>query len=284
VAALKNTRDSSQDFLSSHEQVLLDLARAELPGAQVERNHFVYQGQRFDLSWPLVQANDSAFFRLQTTEHYLAWELVKRAKARPLPDAHLVFDYADLQLTFTFANTQRRHLLALAVSDNGEVLSRENAEHLLCVPARIDSAPVRLDTRVFQPLLEEAVAEQQALTEQQLATYFEQETTKLERWAEDRRQALSLRVQELDEEIRAYKKQARQLASTAEKVQAKKGLRSLERQRDDALSEYHEARKQIEQQEDALLDEISSKLELDTQTTTLFSIRWTLTDHSQVSA
>ena len=305
VAALKNTRDSSQDFLSSHEQVLLDLARAELPGAQVERNHFVYQGQRFDLSWPLVQANDSAFFRLQTTEHYLAWELVKRAKARPLPDAHLVFDYADLQagqfaalrplighsgllqlvqLTFTFANTQRRHLLALAVSDNGEVLSRENAEHLLCVPARIDSAPVQLDTRVFQPLLEEAVAEQQALTEQQLATYFEQETTKLERWAEDRRQALSLRVQELDEEIRAYKKQARQLASTAEKVQAKKGLRSLERQRDDALSEYHEARKQIEQQEDALLDEISSKLELDTQTTTLFSIRWTLTDHSQVSA
>jgi len=305
VAALKTRRDHSQDFLSSHEQVLLDLARAELPGVVVERNHFVYQDQRYDLSWPLVQEHDSEFFRLQATEHYLAWDLVHRAKARDLPDAHLQFDYGVLegghyaalrpligqsgtlqlaQLTFNYAKTRAQHLLVLAITDNEEVLSQANAEHLLRIPARVLQEPMVLDTTPLQPLLEEAVANKELETEQQLESYFEQENEKLERWAQDRRQALFITVEELDEEIKNLKKQARQLASTAEKIAAKKDLRKLERQRDDALSEYHQAKKEIEQQEDVLLDEISAKLELDTQLQTLFSIRWTLIDSSQEPA
>tara|TARA_R110001592_G_scaffold19231_15_gene79133 strand:- start:3162 stop:6020 length:2859 start_codon:yes stop_codon:yes gene_type:complete len=305
VVALKTRRDSSQDFLSKHEQVLLDLARAELPGAAVERNHFVYRGQRYDLSWPLVQAHDSEFFRLQASEHYLAWELVHQAKARALPEAHLAFDYGALhsghfsalkpligqsgtlqlvQLTFKYAKTQVQHLLVLALTDSGEAFSQDNAEHLLCIPAEVQQAPVALDTTALQPLLDQAVADKELHTEQQLEVYFEQENDKLERWAQDRRQALFFTVEERDEQIKTLKKQARQLASTAEKIQAKKELRTLERQRDDALSDYHQAKKQIEEQEDALLDEISAQLEIDTQLKTLFSIRWTLTDSTQEHA
>ena len=45
-------------------------------------------------------------------------------------------------------------------------------------------------------------------------------------------------VDELSDEISTLKKAARQLASTAEKVAAKKELRKLERKRDDALADY----------------------------------------------
>ena len=121
------------------------------------------------------------------------------------------------------------------------------------------------------------MADKQQQTEQQLETYFEQENEKLERWAADRRKALMATVDELSGEIGALKKAARQLASTAEKVAAKKELRKLERKRDDALAEYQQARKQIEQEEDALLDDISAKLALESQLEVLFSIRWTLT-------
>ena len=62
-----------------------------------------------------------------------------------------------------------------------------------------------------------------------------------------------------------------------QEIAAKKALRKLERKRDDALSEYHQAKKTIEQEEDALLDEVSEKLELTKSVETLFSIRWTLT-------
>lgn len=297
IAALKNQRDQSQNFLREYEQVLMDLARAELPDATFNNNHFYWNGQRYDLSWPLAKEHDSEFFRLQATEHYLAWELVRDAKTRKLNDAYLRFSYdqleggqyaalrpfigqgGDLQLvnlTFRYAKTRENHLLVLAKTDAGEVLTQENAEHLLCVPARIIEEPISEDAATLEPLLETAVAQKQLQTEAQLEKYFEQENEKLERWADDRRQALFITVAELDAEIKVLKKSARQLASTAEKVQARKELRKLERKRDDALSEYHESRKQIEQEEDALLDEVSEKLELETNVETLFSIRWSL--------
>ncbi len=297
VAALKNTRDRSQDFLDSYEQVLLDLAKAELPTAEFNRNHFFYNGQRYDLRWALAQEHDSEFFRLQATEHYLAWDLVRKAKGRHLQSAHLQFSYGALEggqfaalrpligqsgvlravkLTFKYAKTQENHVLVLAKSEAGTALAQEDAEHLLFVPAKVVQEPVAMDASSLEPLLKEAVAAKKIETEEQLESYFEQENNKLERWAEDRRQTLFVTVEELDAEIKALKREARQLASTAEKVQAKKELRKLEHKRDDALSEYREAIKKIEQEEDDLLDDISAKLELETQVETLFSIRWTL--------
>ncbi len=297
VASLKTRRDRSQDFLKDYEQVLLDLARAELPGAIFNRNHFIYNDDRYDLSWVLAQENDSEFFRLQATEHFLAWELVHQAKERWLENAHLSFRYNQLEgghygalrpfigqhgtlkvvkLTFKFANTSEDHLLVLAQSDTGAVLSQQDAEHLLCIPAEVIENPAPVDISALESLLADALAEKEQQTEQQLETYFEQENEKLERWAEDRRKALMALVDELSNEISALKKAARQLASTAEKVAAKKELRKLERKRDDALADYQQARKLIEQEEDTLLDDISAKLELESHTQTLFSIRWTL--------
>lgn len=299
VATLKTRRDRSQDFLKDYEQVLLDLAKAELPEASFNRNHFVYKDNRYDLSWVLAQEHDSEFFRLQATEHYLAWELVHQAKARSLKSAHLTFRYNNLEgghygalrpfigqngilkvvkLTFTFANTSEDHLLVLAQSDTGAVLSQQDAEHLLCIPAEMTKNPAQVDTSALESLLADALAEKEQQTEQQLENYFEQENEKLERWAEDRRKALMASVDELSNEISGLKKAARQLASTAEKVAAKKELRKLERKRDDALADYQQARKLIEQEEDTLLDDISAKLELESHTQTLFSIRWTLAE------
>lgn len=297
VAALKTRRDESKDFLKDYEQVLLDLAKAELPQAVFQRNHFNYNGSRYDLSWVLAQENNSEFFRLQANEHYLAWDLVHRAKERTLGSSHLQFNYSDLQghysslkpligqsgilqvvkLSFAFANTKESHVLVIAKTDAGEILTQDNAEHLLCIPAQTIDSSISVDQEAFQVLLNKVVNEKEEQTEQQLETYFEQENEKLERWAEDRRKALMQTVDELDIDIKAYKKEARQLASTAEKIAAKKALRKLERKRDDALSEYHEAKKTIEKEEDALLDEVSEKLELTKSVETLFSIRWTLT-------
>lgn len=299
IATLKTRRDSSQDFLKGYEQVLLDLARAELPQALFSRNHFIHEDQRYDLSWPAAQDNDSEFFRLQATEHYLAWDLIRRAKNRRLDDAHLHFHYEQLQgghysalqpligqqgllqivkLTYKYADTQEDHLLVLAQTDSGAPLSQQDAEHLLCIPAEIIEAPITVDAQVLERQLAEATAAKEQQTEQQLEIYFEQENDKLERWAEDRRKALMATADEISHNINTLKKEARQLASTAEKVAAKKELRKLERKRDEALTEYQQARKLIEHEEDELLDEISAKLELATHAQTLFSIRWTLAE------
>lgn len=297
VAALKTRRDESMDFLRDYERMLMDLARAELPDATFNRNHFIHEERRYDLSWVLAQQQDSEFFRLQANEHFLAWELVAEAKARTLESAHLTFFYDQLQgghysalrpligqsgvlkvvkLSFNYANTREDHLIVVAQTQSGELLTTQDAEHLLCIPAEIHMQLSELDTESLDAPLSQAIEQQHLQTEQQLEAYFEQENEKLERWAEDRRKALMATVDEISDKISEFKRSARQLASTAEKVAAKRDLRKLERQRDDALADYHAARKVIEQEEDELLDEVSAKLELTTHTETLFNIRWTL--------
>ena len=299
VSALKTRRDQSNDFLQEYEQVLMDLARAELPEARFNTNHFYLNNQRYDLSWPLAEQNDSEFFRLQATEHYLAWDLVHRAKSRDPEPAHLVFHYGQLhgqyaalkeyigqsgvltafEIRFTYnkGKTKSTRLVVLAQTDDGQKLTLENADHLMSVPARAETLSDSIPEELFADWKSQIVKAAEAETEAELDNYLEQESEKLERWAQDRRKALMATVDELDEQIRAYKKEARQLASTAEKIQAKKELRKLERKRDDALAEYHHSKKAIEHEEDRLLDEVSEKLELTCEIKELFTARWTLT-------
>lgn len=298
VSTLKTRRDQSNDFLQEYEQVLMDLARAELPDAEFNTNHFYLHGQRYDLSWTLAEENNSEFFRLQANEHFLAWELVHKAKSYSLEPTHLTFHYDQLQgqfaalkdyigqsgvltsfeLRFSYnrGKTQNTRLIVLAQTDDGQRLSLENSDHLLYIPASEQALSGPLHPGLFDDWRTQIVEEAQAQTEEELDSYLEQESEKLERWAQDRRKALMATVEELDEQIRMYKKEARQLASTVEKIQAKKALRKLERKRDDALAEYHQSKKQIEQEEDRLLDEVSEKLELTLDIKELFTARWTL--------
>jgi len=151
------------------------------------------------------------------------------------------------------------------------------SDHLMRIPATKQALTETIPSGMFDAWKSQIVEESKAETEVELNNYLEQESEKLERWAQDRRKALMATVDELDEQIRLYKKEARQLASTAEKIQAKKELRKLERKRDDALAEYHQSKKRIEQEEDRLLDEVSEKLELTFGIKELFTARWTLT-------
>ncbi len=264
IALLKFRRDSSQDFLDRYEQVLLDLAKAELVNISVDRNHFIYQGERYDLSWEQVEQNDSQFFRLHTNELKLAWDLVHQAKERkpengPLPPAQLLFhydgstegQYAALKqhigasgllqvekLTFHYAGTSEEHLLVVGNRIDGHLLSPDDVEKLLRIPA--EASPIgTLDSSSLDEIMTVQRESKALETSEKLEQYFEQESSKLERWADDRRQALQLTINELDREIKELKRSSRQLPSLQEKLTAKtadKKSGSGERGQGDGLS------------------------------------------------
>jgi len=306
VARLKSRRDTSNDFLTGYHQVLLDLAQAELPDAKFKRNHFFCDGQRYDLSWDHSQQNDSEFFRLQSKEHLLAWELVHKAKSRkrdriPMPSAKLIFSYGALEakyaalqayigesgllqvnkLKFCYAEICEEYLLVAANTDSGKTITADDAERLLRVPALIEeasasTADISTDANVLIELLETQQQQKASDTQQRLEQYFEQESTKLERWADDRRQALQLTIDELDREIREQRKISRQQPSLQEKLVVKRQIKQKARDRDKAIASYHEAKIAIELEEDRLLDEIEEKLKLEHFSEELFTIRWSL--------
>ena len=99
---------------------------------------------------------------------------------------------------------------------------------------------------------------------------------KLDRWAEDRRTALKVELEELDLQIREMRKAARLAPNLPDKLECQRALRRLEAQRDEAWRSYDAASREIDRQKDSLLDEISRRLQQQTAQELLFILRWCL--------
>jgi hypothetical protein len=107
-------------------------------------------------------------------------------------------------------------------------------------------------------------------------SWFETEMDKLDRWAEDRRSSLKTELDELDIAIKETKKAARLAPNLPEKLERQRALRQLEAKRTDAWKIFDEASREIDRRKDALLDEISRRLEHKLEQGHLFTLRWQL--------
>ncbi|MBI3797439.1 MAG: hypothetical protein HY268_10805, partial [Deltaproteobacteria bacterium] len=81
---------------------------------------------------------------------------------------------------------------------------------------------------------------------------------------------------ELDQQIKETKKAARLAPNLPDKLQRQRDLRKLETRRDEAWHSYDQASRELDRQKDALLDEISQRLEQKMEQEPLFTLRWRL--------
>jgi regulator of sigma D len=122
-------------------------------------------------------------------------------------------------------------------------------------------------------------AEQEVVTLQLSATngkWFDAEMEKLDRWADDQRKSLKAAVEDLEEGIRAGKREARKAPNLPEKLQMQQRVRQQEARHTEALLAYKEACANIDARKDALLDETSQRLNQKTELLHLFTIRWVI--------
>jgi hypothetical protein len=303
VKRLKLTREKTEQGLSAYQECLLLLVRMMLPDAKwftADPCRFEYAGHLYDARWKNA---DEANARFLNPGKGLGAELIEQAKTdldNP-PIAELVFNLkstgagqhsylrarggqtGDLVVEKLSLDTARRtveHLLIAAVADNGSRLDvSSGAKRLLTLPAHIlkENVALRAPEELERQLLEQGACKQQE-AEKQNERYFNEESEKLEAWAEDRRVALDIRIKQLDREIREARKAIRQLATLAEKLEAKRALKLRERERDTLMLDYHEEKKRIETEEDRLLEEIEAALALTPRRQRLFAIRWRLED------
>ncbi|MDR1462512.1 MAG: DEAD/DEAH box helicase family protein [Azoarcus sp.] len=297
VKRLKLRRDKTEGRLSAYQERLILLARMMLPEARFEAHAFKHQGRVYDVRWQETAAANARFLR---PNEGLGAELIGKAKdgLKGLPAAEIVFDLAHTEsgqhswlqtlegrsgdlivekLSFTTTRDKAEHLLLAAISDSGEEFDRDAIERLLTLPAAIACKSVTLRAPV---LLEKQLAAQHAGKQQEAEKlnerYFTEESEKLEAWAEDRRVALDIHIKQLDKEIREVRRAIRQLPTLAEKLAAKRGLKQLEKERDDKMLGYHEEKKRIESEEDRLLEKTEQALALTPHRQRLFAIRWRL--------
>jgi superfamily II DNA or RNA helicase len=227
--------------------------------------------------------------------HPLAEHLIAQAKERSLPTRELRLHYdrrgarvtlverlrgqsgwlSAEQLTVTSLDTEQTILLA-GVTDDGQVLDREICEKLLTIPAEAGDSPAddgdaraRLETAIAQQM-NHAVSETQRRNE----TFFDAESDKLDRWADDLKESLERELKTIEIEIRDAKKAKRLAGDLQSKVTAQKRVNELEQQRNHKKRTLFNAQDDVEQRKDSLIADVEARLRQQSSSEALFTIRW----------
>ncbi len=108
--------------------------------------------------------------------------------------------------------------------------------------------------------------------------FFQEETERLDRWAEEQRLTLQDEIFAMDRDVKNRKKAVRALPTLAEKTAAKRAVMELEKQRDKKQAEYFVERERIASREAELLDEVEESFAMESTNLPLFTIRWELVE------
>lgn len=299
IERLNTRRNKVTNQLSSYQQLLLLFAHMTLSKAGGEftplEDGFNWYGKRYHINWKNAEVSEQQFFRL--TEGVGA-SLVQGLKQQEVAPAHLTFTYQPeegqwvdvknlighkgilkaIKVSIGSSEEVRERILLLAQTDAGDDVHPETVERLLKLPlqkeelegAIIDGSLLEINEMSQLQIFRDDVERDNEL-------YYNEEVEKLERWSEDKRIALDIRIKQLDQEIKQARKVSRQLGTLQEKMLAKRELKSLERERDQLMLSYHEEKKIIEQEEDNLLEKIEKRLSTETKQNVIFKVTWEVT-------
>ena len=294
ISRLKSRKQKIQGVLDEHGRKIRAFCRGMLPQAEHYDDGFMYEGQRFYCDWKQAEEQNGHFLKV---ENPLVANLIDSAKQNNLTPTEITFDYdiygmqlADLRnlrgksgwlklskLKIDSIDTVEK-LVFSAVADDGTTLDQQQCERLMLIPATQGGA-VSIDGAIMDKLQQ---AEQSATSlhledAQHLnEEYFNEEQDKLDRWAEDAKEAINQELKRLQKDIRDAKKAARAMKTLEEKTTAQRQVKKLEKEHDKKMMEFFETRKQVDEKSDELLEEIEEKLKLSHEIEEIFTIRWRL--------
>jgi superfamily II DNA/RNA helicase len=231
--------------------------------------------------------------------HPLAQKIIEQCKAFTSDSESLVFDYSNsgkkisileplvgksgfmrvICETVTALETEDFVLLS-GVCDDGTPIDAEQCCRFFSLGALEQGSEGLAPPEHIRARLDEELQHQQSDISEKLSrrngAFFESEMDKLDLWAEDHRRSLKSRLEDLDAKIKEIRKEARSAPNLPTKLDLQREVREMEEKRNAAWREYDDAAKTIEVNKDALLDEISQRLNQQTECRELFLLRWHL--------
>ena len=162
--------------------------------------------------------------------------------------------------------------------DIGTPIDPEQAQRLFDLPASVTqiAEPPETVRKALDGLLAAEGASMQRDMESETGRWYEQESAKLERWAEDRRAALKALLDESEEAYKRAKKAAREAGTMPERLRLETEARKLDQKKDDALKDFEISSREVRDQKNKLLDELGERVQQRLTSTLLFTIRWSL--------
>lgn len=294
---LKMNLDQSREYINRYERLLWRVTQFELAGQAKFDEDYLH----FNLTKrpPGVDVPDGPYFLTKEglvghryrLGHPLAQHVLHKAAERDLPSGHVVFDYGGWKqkavslepfvgssgtmvirkLSISGLDAQD-HVLIAARTHDGRMIDPPAALRLFDLPVKTTSEGSVAGAPDLQSALETQSAGILEVLAARQSVWFDDEMGKLDSWAEDRRTGLKFDLKELDDQLKALKREIRQTGNLPDKLALQRKARELEAKRDTAWRAYDEAAKEIEVEKDSLLDRVEAQLAQHVATEDLFTI------------
>jgi superfamily II DNA or RNA helicase len=302
---IEKVKVESFDFLGKFENRLWEVAQYALQGYArfdhdgksfvLEKNPFADEPINPGPYRMAKMVEDANIFRVG---HPLAQRLLGQVKGLDLPTSELKFDLSGSSRKVSILSQVKGksgwlvcrqqsiqaleaedHIIMAGLTDDGELLDGEQCQRMFDLPAQ-EQNPVNAPTAETMVKLQEQLDAAGRTTLQSLegknSAWFEQEINKLDKWAEDKRATLRIALQELEDQIKAKRKEAKLSGSMPEKLALQREVQKLDQQRDEAWKAYDAASKTILVEKDRVLDQIEARLKQHVHNTLLFTLRFTI--------
>lgn len=241
------------------------------------------------------RSGDAHLYRLG---HPLGEYLLGQAKSRALDPVQLLLDYdaypkrlstlepwrgsrgtlvAELVTIDSLAGREQC-LLAAAITDDGRLLTDDDPRKLLRLPVSgltPLNAPPQTPPALSSDLERRRQLVAQGINERNLR-YFQQETEKLDAWADDLKVGLEQEIKELDRQIKEVRRAATTASTLEEKLGLQKQQRELEQKRGRMRRELFQRQDEIENKRNELITDLEAQLQQRAASRRLFSIEWEL--------
>lgn len=291
---LRVHHEAARQVLDRIQASLWNLLRHELASTATfadDAPRLRYDGQWYNLDWRDAEQRGDQFVR---PGHDLAAKICTQVLGRDLSPTLLSFNLAQHQVHVAALEQLRgregwlalarlsvdhvnreEFLLTLAATDDGQQLDDDQIAKLFGLTAVTGPCPLTPPVGLDQSLTRLA-ATKLAEVDARNASYLDEESQKLEAWADDRKFALEQELKTLNTEIKSAKTSSQGMATLADKVAALKRVKDLEAKRVRKRRELFEAEDEIDRQRDEMITRIEARLRQNHSLRKAFVVRWRL--------
>ena len=170
------------------------------------------------------------------------------------------------------------YLVFAGMTDSGVIIDPEVCDRMFSVRGEVGDTVVLDPDRAaaLQSTAALAAAAIEKETMERNRRWFETEIDKIENWAADRERGFETELKQLDREMRALRRQARLIDEMDAKVQLRKQIVDLEKERARKRRSFFDAQDQIEIEKEQLISEVERTITQRTTVATLFTFRWSI--------
>ena len=181
-------------------------------------------------------------------------------------------------MTLQNAVQTTEHLLLAGMTNDGQPFDTDCIKRLMMIPGKLMDTPQKAsDMALLSAQQQKQVNQLLEHAQDQNLTYLNEESDKLDRWADESEIAFNAEIKELRKQANEFDKQSRSPSLLLhEKLTLKRKASHLKGEATKKKAEYFQEQERIQAERMKILDLIESQLAMQHTVTDLFTISWKL--------